>query len=78
MAGVKGMGKGNQNATLAPHERKRIKFDASLSGKRLAFFEEQARQEIYARTQETRTPTDREIEQIVRQMFYVWVDSLVE
>lgn len=77
MAGVKGMGQGNKNASLAPGERKRIKFDASLSGKRLAFFEEQAYIEI-SKTDKNRLPTDQEIAQVARAMFYEWVDSLIE
>lgn len=75
MSGIKGINKGNTNA--AKEGRKRVKFDASLSDKRLAFFEQQAAHEIYSKTEERRVPTDAEIAEVARQMFYEWVDSLL-
>lgn len=60
---------GNQNATK--EGRKRIKFDASLSGKRLTYFETQAAENL------KREPTDQEIAEVSRRMFYEWVDSLL-
>jgi hypothetical protein len=72
---IKGGQTGNKNA--AKKGRKRVKFDASLSDKRLAFFEEQAAHEIYAKTEERRLPTDEEIAKVAREMFYAWVDSLM-
>lgn len=75
MQRAKGGQPGNKNA--ARGERGRVKFDASLAGKRLVFFERLASDEIYAKTEERRVPTDAEVAEIAREMFYQWVDSLL-
>ena len=77
MGSTKRKGGQPRNRNAAKEGRDRVKFDASLSNKRLTFFEEQAAHEIYAKTEQVRVPTDEEIARVAREMFYAWVDSLM-